>query len=108
MNGKGIIGIFWICLGFLVSAEVHRPDAEGFISDWLICEHPDEPTLRWSALRKIAPGFLCCQPTVLSDAPLVRLPFSSRENRTVASDVSIAGRICLHRFIFFISSPFFF
>lgn len=38
MKEKKIVAIFCLCLGFLLFAEKEcRPDAEGFISDWLIC-----------------------------------------------------------------------
>ena len=38
MKEKKIVVIFCLCLGFLLFAEKEsRPDAEGFITDWLIC-----------------------------------------------------------------------
>ena len=49
-----------------------RQDDPRHMFTWaLICENPDEPLLRWSAPREIAPGFLRCQPTVLSDGRIL-------------------------------------
>lgn len=40
----------------------------GHLNTWaIVCNDPDAPTLCWSEPRFIAPGFLRCQPTVLSD-----------------------------------------
>lgn len=49
-----------------------RQDDPRHMFTWaLICENPDEPLLRWSAPREIAPGFLRCQPTMLSDGRIL-------------------------------------
>lgn len=93
LNPQGRMWVFWCRRD-----DRFRQDDPNHMFTWaLICEHPDEPLLRWSAPRKIAPGFLRCQPTVLSDGRILLCSYDWTDEFYNYSESSDGGKSWIRR-----------
>lgn len=63
----------------------------------IICDDPDAETLVWSEPRYISPGFLRCQPTVLSDGRIMLYSYDWTCDYYSYSESSDNGRTWLRR-----------
>ena len=75
MDPSSRMWIFWTRRDFH-----YKFDDERHLSTWaVVCDDPDAKELKFSEPRFITPGFLRCQPTVLSDGRWMLCAYDFRE-----------------------------
>ncbi|MEI3039765.1 MAG: sialidase family protein [Victivallales bacterium] len=93
LDPRGRMWLFWTQRHLQYAAKDPR-----HLQCWaIVCDDPDAPVLRWSEPRCLAPGFLRCQPTVLSDGRWLLCAYDWTGTRYHYSESSDCGETWIRR-----------